>query len=951
ETLRTFGLNPKAIRDMIPVFDVPKGTPSFTVTVEFSGVIDVPELDALANTTALTSLKDPQGNERYGVGRLGPYNTEGVTPLGATAQQRVIDDDTYEFTINNASQESVFAGPNIFTGLKSSTLFDLTSLPDETLKLARITGVIPEGVKVNLALEDSSTLKLNQLMTQIDSTHGVLSITGETLRTFGLNPKAIRDMIPVFDVPKGTPSFTVTVEFSGVIDVPELTASPTGTLTDFTGTFVGPGRLDGGVNSEQDDFSGVITRFDQPDQNTVIYGVDLSLEEGNPLKQFGGVIFYTGPIPESADLKLKNRYFNAFDNDIVFKLSGAENVRLSITDDKQEGTVIVDGAVKPKYRAASFEFTGISASNSYVIVTDDDLLRAVRDFDVFHITSITVGSNIENAGLEPKTITVESMGLEFIPIIDLSLSPSVEVVRAEVRKGLELMPTRSVPLVRAEVREHHFENLSEVKRELIQRWNKILAQNPNVPKPIADSDFWTDGFLMIGHYDKVSKHNWAKETDRFKGQNPLNPNPPDYLPVVRPDWIFNPEKAKQLIFGFPINNEAWRILLAGDAQLEYESLLIPDRDVHLVLTDYKANLDLLTFHRKTRLNGYINLWGMGSLQRLHDHVVVHKLPIFSLPVQPLPFQLSDVRISELGNYTASTIVYESEDDVRLADLMVKTAEELMQRQIPSQVFLTAGRVIFVLRNGIPDELQNLERTWFDSLYVTGQFIGGVVGYPDEVLSRIISQYGTISEFYNRILPRLSQPKVIRDQILHATTLRAEVRKVASELPAASSLEAELSAAIASKEDFEFRVRMIENQSNPEALERLDRLIQNAIVTEFEGAGLVPTRPATSSGRPILITRWASINNVSVLKQMIDQLPENGRLIFSVPEEQWVKAQAVRSELSKFDSSLAERVKVERLGLKDLVDRTMKEIGATRQSSRQLIAPREVLNTRFIVPIV
>ncbi|MBI4395327.1 MAG: NUDIX domain-containing protein, partial [Candidatus Omnitrophica bacterium] len=183
--------------------------------------------------------------------------------------------------------------------------------------------------------------------------------------------------------------------------------------------------------------------------------------------------------------------------------------------------------------------------------------------------------------------------------------------------------------------------------------------------------------------------------------------------------------------------------------------------------------------------------------------------------------------------------------------------------------------------------------------------------------------------------------------------RAEMRKEVSEAPV-DSLKEELSAAVASKRDFEFRVRMIENQSNPEALERLDSLIQSEIVEAFQNEGLIPIhQPAISGARTVVISPWAGVDDVKTLKKMIDTLPENGMLIFSVPEEQLAKAQDIYSKFSKQkqNRSLAGRIKLERLSLADLVRIKINEIGATRQSSRQLIAPREVLNTRFIVPIV
>ena len=306
---------------------------------------------------------------------------------------------------------------------------------------------------------------------------------------------------------------------------------------------------------------------------------------------------------------------------------------------------------------------------------------------------------------------------------------------------------------KAKIKEH-VSDLGQVKERLRTKWNEVrwvhnrLPGKKNIPEPVWQ---WTqDGFLWKGIYNQIDPH--ALETA-------IDPNPPAEQEPSKPGWVFGDyPDASQVIFTVDIDGEQGRVLVAGDAQLSNESLLILDRDTHLVLTDEKANLSLLKFHRRSGLKGYINLWGIGQFPRLHDHLV-EDMPIFGLPLRKSGGKVDGLEIQELGNYAASTLVYTDDDDAKLAAVMAKTAQELLEEKIPHQVFLAAGKVIFVLRGSDPQTLHKVEGENFAGRYLTGQFVGGVVGYPKASADKITP------EKYQDIMRRVSQPVSIRARII------------------------------------------------------------------------------------------------------------------------------------------------------------------------------------------
>ena len=97
----------------------------------------------------------------------------------------------------------------------------------------------------------------------------------------------------------------------------------------------------------------------------------------------------------------------------------------------------------------------------------------------------------------------------------------------------------------------------------------------------------------------------------------------------------------------------------------------------------------------------------------------------------------------------------------------------------------------------------------------------------------------------------------------------------------------------------------------------------------------------------LVTEWVGITNVNALTHVIDQLPPQGVLTFSVPEADLARAQSVRAELP---SDLRDRIVLSRLPLGALVRYKIESIGTT-DSTRQLVVPAESLQTRLAVAIL
>ncbi|MBU9888490.1 MAG: UDP-glucose 4-epimerase GalE, partial [Candidatus Omnitrophica bacterium] len=324
------------------------------------------------------------------------------------------------------------------------------------------------------------------------------------------------------------------------------------------------------------------------------------------------------------------------------------------------------------------------------------------------------------------------------------------------------------------------QDLSLVKERLAFRWEYVRWRHNRIPgknfihNPVRE---WTrDGFLFKGIYNTVDRH--APETD-------MDPNPPGGQAPARPGFIFGDYPAtSQVLFKVDIDGEIGRVLVAGDAQLQGESFLVLDRPTHLVMTDTEANLTLLRFHRRSGLKGYVNGWGIGKLPRLHDHLL-DEMPIFGVPLKRSGFKVSGFDAQELAGYGASTIVYTGEDDEGLARVMALTAQELLKEKIPHQVFLEAGKVIFVLRGSDPATLHQVEQKHFGGRYLTGQFVGGLVAYPKAYVEAITP------EKYQEIMRQVSLPSARRDAVLAA--LKQTTRAVRSE--ARELLPADVEAAV------------------------------------------------------------------------------------------------------------------------------------------------------------
>ena len=324
---------------------------------------------------------------------------------------------------------------------------------------------------------------------------------------------------------------------------------------------------------------------------------------------------------------------------------------------------------------------------------------------------------------------------------------------------------------KAQIKEH-VSDLGQVKDRLHAKWNEArwhhnrIPGKKNIPAPVRQ---WTkDGFLWKGTYNQVEIPPTAAATIPA-----IDPNPSAGQEPEKPAWVFGDfPTASQVLFTVDIDGENGRVLVAGDPQLSDESLLMLDRDTHLVLTDEKANLALLKFHRQSQLKGYINAWGIGQFPRLHDHLV-EDMPIFHLRPRSLEQPVDGLEAYELENYAASTLVYVCDDDAKLAAVMARTAQELLKLKIPHQVFLEAGKVIFVLRDNDPKMLQKVETENFGGRYLTGQFVGGVVGYPKAITDRITPAK------YQEIMRQVSPPVLVRDLIISRLRVagRSEVRLV------------------------------------------------------------------------------------------------------------------------------------------------------------------------------
>jgi len=306
-----------------------------------------------------------------------------------------------------------------------------------------------------------------------------------------------------------------------------------------------------------------------------------------------------------------------------------------------------------------------------------------------------------------------------------------------------------------------------------RKHNAVAPAQYQIPDTIGN--FTPEGpFLQTGVYDAVAMHD---------EQKPMDPNPPA---AIRPNFVFgtNPTQRMALV---NINGNVWHWLVAGDAQLPRESLLVPEPDFPLTLADPKANYDVLSYYRRSGLKGYINSWGLGTLPRLHVHIV-SDMPIYHLPMRSLGVKVDGFEAQELEGYGGTTVVFEGGDDKKLAGVKAKFARKLLKEKVPHEAFEEAGKVIFVLWDNNPAKWQAVEKKHLKGHYVTAQLMGGIKGYPRDILDQITPEI-----YHNEILKPLALPVDRRDAML--ASLRSESRgraafnEIAEYAPALARLEA------------------------------------------------------------------------------------------------------------------------------------------------------------------
>jgi electron transfer flavoprotein alpha subunit len=287
-----------------------------------------------------------------------------------------------------------------------------------------------------------------------------------------------------------------------------------------------------------------------------------------------------------------------------------------------------------------------------------------------------------------------------------------------------------------------------IRTQLEQKWETVrLAHNQVkagtayvIPKSSKHLDF--PGEIL----ERRSFEGAGKHKERPDPSASLDPNPP--ADVSRPPFMVS-DDSTQLITKFPINGNGWRLVVAGDGELRLGSLLVPDRDIPLTLADDSANFDLLTFHANTHLRGYVNSWGIGGLNRLHDHVFDRVPERFeNLQVDWNPVSGS-IKTGHFINYPVDSKVLASDDLKELAAAMTATAKDYMIKLRPFVVYLMPGRVVFIPMDRSAVRRWDIETNSLDNRWLSSLFLFGIAPFPEKALleltplawTRLMSQIG------------------------------------------------------------------------------------------------------------------------------------------------------------------------------------------------------------------
>ncbi|MDD5672353.1 MAG: hypothetical protein PHN49_12025, partial [Candidatus Omnitrophica bacterium] len=429
--------------------------------------------------------------------------------------------------------------------------------------------------------------------------------------------------------------------------------------------------------------------------------------------------------------------------------------------------------LKVEFEPGVFEHADSMADTAQLLPQLAAFVKVHRDMMAekqSHKVRIRIGSIV----IEPASVTIDSLPTAKLKARqgqrDLWRELKVMAFRVRKMQGPYLQQVDTISL--------DWEKISETNRSEMRTVTLRLNDADFVRrhrsmwrKKLMDGVIWASSDPVLESVDgHLRKRLFQPTLVRPDSKRPardeiLDPTPP--REVANPAWMFG-HNAPQLLYHLHLNAREWRMLAEKSPTLMYESLLTPEHEVPLGLTDENSVYDLLIYHRVSGAHGFVNSYGIGGVNRLHDHVYDEELPIDFFAVNLLE-QNGTVKISELRDVDGATTVFESADDHELARWVVRQARELQERKIPYQTFLSAGKVIFIWRDENKAKLWDIEMQEFSGEYLTAQAVGGLLAYPDRVLRRFTP------ESHRELLTSITQPKTVRDEVLAAMLSRSETR--------------------------------------------------------------------------------------------------------------------------------------------------------------------------------
>ncbi|MFA7255058.1 MAG: hypothetical protein WC133_03040, partial [Candidatus Omnitrophota bacterium] len=353
-----------------------------------------------------------------------------ASPAGAASNLQTPNSTQLSFNYNIPSGSGNWGGAILTFGANGNPLPNLTNnnLTFEVSGTSKLRVSVSDDVVVGTNGDGSPRYRsVTLVFTGISATNKYITITqADLLRAIpDFHYNKVTSVAFVVDKSVATGTGTVTVKSKGLVVYPPAPATSTGTLTDLGIYQTSAGSL--AIPKE------ALTSFSAPDSTQFSFGYNVP---SGSVNYAAGILTFGANGNPNPDLTSEGLTFS------VTVPSGVTTLKVSVSDDVWTGMSNPDGT--PQYRTATLLFTGISATNKYITITQADLLRAIPDFHYNKLTSVAFVVD-KSVATGTGTVTVKSQGLYFEPSVNALSTGTVTDLKAyQVGPGVIESPASAI---------------------------------------------------------------------------------------------------------------------------------------------------------------------------------------------------------------------------------------------------------------------------------------------------------------------------------------------------------------------------------------------------------------------------------------------------------------------------------------------------------------------------